>query len=252
MADGPTNIFQINISSVRERSVGPVISRFVKQQFGHQLSITLFVPQNISVHPHLHSRGTGTVLVQRGRLLKPVSLLVCSCSMFLSMCQWLSIACASARWCFTPNGHNWLRWGSRISPGPSDNLSPVVARWWCSKFLFNLDRMIFAQKIFWRWRMDGTDGVSLAEEAWYIWPSRYWQGMAGGSDCEALHHFISLFISWDWDPANLFSFIKHSDQDHCNISSYSMFLQGLLRQHILFCILRLSQSKSNLSSATKT
>ena len=90
MGDGPTNIFQINISSVRERSVGPVISRFVKQQFGHQLSITLFVPQNISVHPHLltlYRRGTGTVLAQRVTLLNSVSLLACSCSMFLSMCQ---------------------------------------------------------------------------------------------------------------------------------------------------------------------
>ena len=64
---------------------------------------------------------------------------------------------------------------------------------------------------------------------------------------------ISLVLSLvEIEIANLSSFIKHSDQVHCNISPYSMFLQGLLQQHILFCILRLSQSKSNLSSATKT
>ena len=98
MGDGPTNIFKINISRIKyflcERDLwGERVQsfpRFVKQQFGHQLSITLFVPQNISVHPHLltlYRRGTGTVLAQRVTLLNSVSLLACSCSMFLSMCQ---------------------------------------------------------------------------------------------------------------------------------------------------------------------
>ena len=115
MGDGPTNIFQINISSLTEICRAERLQsflRFVKQQFGHQLSITLFVPQNISVHPHLYRRGTGTVLVQGVTVTKLCQFIdVFLFHVPLTLSLDVNNMSHSEVKCFTPNGYNWLRWG---------------------------------------------------------------------------------------------------------------------------------------------